>query len=113
MEYVPGVKNPVTEQDAIPATTGAGLQLGRIAPPGSFNVTLPVGLCPPTAVLNITVPVEDDGFTFAVSASVGVRSGFTFTGLTCGTAYSLGVRAYDGVGNRGPAAFLGAATGSC
>jgi chitodextrinase len=38
---------------------------------------------------------------------------FTFTGLTCGTSYTLGVQAFDAVGNASGLATLAARTAAC
>jgi chitodextrinase len=38
---------------------------------------------------------------------------FTFTGLTCGTRYTLGVQAFDAAGNASPAASRAATTAAC
>jgi chitodextrinase len=38
---------------------------------------------------------------------------YTFSGLTCGTSYALGVEALDAAGNRSPRAILAAATSGC
>jgi chitodextrinase/beta-glucanase (GH16 family) len=38
---------------------------------------------------------------------------YTFSGLACGTGYTLAVEAYDAAGNRSPRAAITAATGAC
>src|SRR6185436_16465808 len=38
---------------------------------------------------------------------------FTFSGLTCGTTYTLGVEAFDAAGNRSTRPKLSAATAAC
>ena len=45
-------------------------------------------------------------------ANTGSTS-FKVTGLSCGSSYKLGVDAYDGAGNRSPAASLTASTSAC
>jgi hypothetical protein len=40
-------------------------------------------------------------------------TGFTFTGLACGSGYTLGVEAYDAAGNTSPRATLSATTAAC
>ena len=46
------------------------------------------------------------------STPAGTRS-YTFTGLTCGTSYTLGVEARDAAGNRSGRATVNGATGAC
>lgn len=41
------------------------------------------------------------------------QTSHTFSGLTCGTSYSLGVEAYDAAGNRSQRASLSATTAAC
>jgi chitodextrinase len=41
------------------------------------------------------------------------NTNYTFTGLTCGTSYNLGVQAYDAAGNRSAQVFVVAATSPC
>jgi chitodextrinase len=48
-------------------------------------------------------------------SKLGTTSGtsYSFSGLACGTSYTLAVDAYDGAGNRSSKASLGAATAAC
>ncbi len=45
--------------------------------------------------------------------SSGTGTSFTFTGLACGTSYTLGVDAYDAAGNRSSKGQLTASTSAC
>ena len=45
--------------------------------------------------------------------SSGTETSYTFSGLTCGTSYSLAVDAYDGAGNSSARAPISASTSSC
>ena len=55
--------------------------------------------------------------TYRNSAAVGTTAAatrtYTYTGLTCGTAYSLGVDAVDAAGNRSARATASGTTSSC
>jgi len=46
-------------------------------------------------------------------AGTSGSTSYSFTGLSCGTSYSLGVSAYDGAGNASAMASISAATASC
>jgi chitodextrinase len=48
-----------------------------------------------------------------VLVSSGIGTNYTFTGLTCGTGYTLAVDAYDSAGNRSGKAQVTASTGAC
>ena len=45
--------------------------------------------------------------------SSGTGTSYTFSGLTCGTSYSLGIDAYDAAGNRSTRSSLTASTDAC
>ncbi len=45
--------------------------------------------------------------------SGGTGTSFSFTGLTCGTSYTLAVDAYDGAGNRSTRPSISASTSTC
>jgi hypothetical protein len=45
--------------------------------------------------------------------SSGTATSYTFSGLACGTSYTLAVDAYDGAGNSSARASIGASTSSC
>ena len=47
------------------------------------------------------------------SVTSATTTSYTFTGLACGTSYTLGVDAYDAVGNRSAQATKTASTGAC
>ncbi len=46
-------------------------------------------------------------------ASSGTGTSFTFTSLTCNTAYTLGIDSYDAAGNRSSRASINATTSAC
>ena len=48
-----------------------------------------------------------------VAVSTNTGASFNYTGLTCGTSYTLAVDAYDAAGNHSPRASLTAATAAC
>ena len=52
---------------------------------------------------------------FVAGTSIGTTSqtSYTFSGLTCGTSYTVGVEAYDAAGNRSQRAALSTATAAC
>ena len=52
---------------------------------------------------------------YLAGSAVGTASGtaYTFTGLTCGTSYTLGVDAYDAAGNRSAQATTAISTSAC
>jgi chitodextrinase len=52
---------------------------------------------------------------FAGSTKVGTATAtaYTFTGLSCGASYTLGVDAYDAAGNRSPEAMVVLSTSAC
>ena len=45
--------------------------------------------------------------------STGTETSYTYTGLSCGTSYALGVAAFDGAGNESGRTSLTAATSAC
>jgi acid phosphatase type 7 len=47
------------------------------------------------------------------SVATTTSTSFTFTGLACGSSYTLGVEAYDAVGNTSPRTTLTTATAAC
>jgi chitodextrinase len=49
----------------------------------------------------------------ASSVATTTGTSFTFTGLTCGSSYTLGVEAYDAVGNTSPRTTLSGTTVAC
>jgi len=52
-------------------------------------------------------------FRNGASAATATGTSYTYTGLACGTTYSLGVEAVDAAGNRSSPATISAATSSC
>ena len=120
----------------VDAVNAAGLRSSRAtvnAATAACAPGAPVDTTPPSvpAALQITAssgtsvtiswnPSTDNtavtGYTmFRNGASVGTTSpaAYTYTGLACGTTYTLGVEAFDAAGNRSARASIGAATSSC
>ena len=52
-------------------------------------------------------------YTGNVATGTTAQSSYTFAGLTCGTAYAIGVDAYDAAGNRSARVSLNASTAAC
>src|SRR5262249_56492479 len=48
-----------------------------------------------------------------VQVGSATTTGYNFSGLTCGTSYTLGVSAYDAAGNASALATVSAATSAC
>ena len=72
-----------------------------------------------TVSLTWTASTDNVGATgykaFVNGSQVGTSTStsYQFTGLTCGTTYSLGVAANDAAGNTSPTATISSATGAC
>ena len=86
--------------------------------------TAPTGLVPTTTAqtsitLNWTASTDNVGVTGYGSyksgslAGTSANTGYTFSGLTCGTTYTLQVDAYDAAGNRSAKAGLTVPTSAC
>ena len=112
----------VASTDSCPGAGGGGSGGGDTAdvlPP-----TAPLGLAKASSTqtsINVTWTASTDNVGVAgyglyrggsTSGSSFVTS-FTFSGLTCGTTYSLAVDAYDAVGNRSAKTTVSAATSAC
>ena len=55
----------------------------------------------------------EDPFAGGTQVGTAVATAYTFTGLTCGSSYTVGVDAYDAAGNRSPETTLVLSTSSC
>jgi chitodextrinase len=91
--------------DDQPPTTPTGLNVA-----GATTTAISVGWTASTD--NIGVAGYD---LFRNNSRIGSTAGasYTFSGLTCGTSYTLGVDAYDAAGNVSGRASITAATSSC
>jgi chitodextrinase len=93
-------------------------------PPDSTPPTTPSGLATSGATatsvtLSWNASTDDVGvagyglYRNSTSAGTTTTRTYTFSGLTCGTNYTLAVDAYDAMGNRSPRASISAATTAC
>jgi chitodextrinase len=93
-------------------------------PPDSTPPTSPSGLATSgatatTVTLSWNASTDDVGVAgyglYRNSTSVGTTTtrSYTFSGLTCGSSYTLAVDAYDSMGNRSPRASISASTTAC
>jgi chitodextrinase len=84
--------------------------------PGNFRATAATGTSITVAWNTSTDNVAVTGYGLyrnsTLTASVTSPT-YTFTGLACGTGYTLSVDAYDAAGNRSQRAAITAATGAC
>ena len=55
----------------------------------------------------------EDPFAGGTQVGTAVATAYTFTGLTCGSSYTVGVDAYDAAGNRSPETTVVLSTSSC
>src|SRR5439155_1728562 len=81
--------------------------------PGSFHVTATTATSLATAWTASTDNVGVTGYTLylnGVSQGTALSLLWTFTGLTCGTRYTLGVDAFDAAGNHSTVASMTAPT---
>jgi chitodextrinase len=90
-----------------------------IAPPSAPTLFAATGATT-TSISVAWSPATDDsgvaGYGLYASGTLNGTTGsgsYTFTGLTCGTTYTLAVDAYDPAGNRSAQAPLSAATSDC
>ena len=85
-------------------------------PPSSLKVTGPTSSSLPLSWTASTDNVAIAGYDLFLngnSAGATTSTGYTFTGLSCGTAYTLGVDAFDAAGNISTRATLGVSTAAC
>src|SRR5262249_56050115 len=88
---------------------GASGPWGLVAS-GATTTTIPVAWTASTDNVGVTgYTVFLDG----VSAGTTTSTSFTFTGLTCGTSHTLGVRAFDAAGNVSATSNLTASAAAC
>ena len=91
--------------DTLPPSTPTGLVVS-----GSTQTSISVGWGPSVDNVGVTgYGLYRNGTRVANVATPGA----TFSGLTCGTTYTLGVDAYDAAGNRSATTSLTAATAAC
>jgi chitodextrinase len=93
-----------------PADTQAPTTPGSLATSGSNGTSISVSWAPSTDNVGVT------GYTvYREGSSVGATGGtsYTYSGLTCGTTYTLAVDAIDAAGNRSAKRSLSAATTAC
>ena len=105
--------------DLISVTTGA-----PAPPPDTQAPSIPAGLTlgavtATSAPLSWTAATDNVGVTGyqvslnGVAGATVTATSYAFTGLSCGTTYTLGVRARDAAGNLSTAATRSATTGAC
>jgi chitodextrinase len=103
---------------AVLPSTAVAARRDRIAPttPTSLTVTAATG----TSLSLSWKPSTDnrlvkgyDLFRDGVKVGTSAGTSYTFAGLACGRAYTLGVRAYDAAGNRSAVATVVASTSAC
>src|SRR5207247_4964006 len=84
--------------------------------PGNVKV---IAATPTSISLSWSASIDNFGVAGYGAYSGGVKIGqtavtsYAFTGLSCGKSYTLGVDAYDAVGNRSAQASVIASTGAC
>ena len=107
--------------------TDMNTPVGAAAPPADTQApTAPSGLAvsgqaQTGLTLSWNASTDNVGVTgyrvYLDAASLGTTNAatrtYSFTGLSCGTTYALGVDAADAAGNRSPRAFVSAATSPC
>ena len=108
-----------TPEPPAPGTPpGGGGASDTLAPtiPGSFSktasTTTSISVMWSASIDNVAVSFYGL-FRNGASAATATGTSYTFTGLACGTTYSLGVEAADAAGNSSSRATISAATSSC
>ena len=115
----PPVSNPSPKQEPPAPTGGSGGSTADKYPPTA--PTSPKASGPTTSAITLSWSKATDNI--GVSGYSLYRNGtritstsstsYTFSGLSCGTSYKLGVDAYDAAGNRSSAASVTASTSAC
>jgi chitodextrinase len=95
-----------TDSDTTPPTTPAGL-----TQTGSTASTAAVSWSPSTD--NVGVAGYDYYNGGMLPLGTTTSTNVTFTGLSCGTSYTIGIDAYDAAGNRSPQATTVVITAAC
>jgi phosphatidylinositol-3-phosphatase len=94
-----------TGQDTTPPSVPSGLTVGS-----TTQTSVAVSWSASTDDVGVTgYDVLVDGSRVSSTASTG----FTFSGLTCGTSYTLGVDAFDAAGNHSSASTVTGTTAAC
>ena len=114
-----GRTSTVTSTDACPGSGGGGGGVTDALPPSA-----PLGLAKGSSTqssisVSWTTSTDNVGVAgygmYRGGSAVGSStvSSFSFSGLACGTTYTLGVDAYDAAGNRSGLTSISAATSAC
>jgi acid phosphatase type 7 len=108
-----GNESPVT---TVPASTSAcgdttaPTAPSNLAATGATATSIALSWSPSTDNVGVTGYGE---YLNGNQVASGASTSYTFTGLTCGTAYTLGVDAYDAAANRSAKASTVASTSAC
>jgi chitodextrinase len=95
------------------------LACGDTTPPSQPTGLKTVSSTTTSVTLGWTAATDNVGVTSYDVLKAGTKVGsstttsYQVTGLTCGTSYSLGVRALDGAGNTSPLSAMSASTSAC
>jgi len=104
---VPSPAAAPTAADTQPPTAPGGLKVGK-----TTATAIPLAWTAATDNVGVTrYAVYLNGTQILPPSPTGTS--YTFSGLTCGTSYMLGVQAFDPTGNASPVATQTASTGAC